>query len=51
MNHLKTALKALNELHADAGNIHHSERRDILKMLHSIRFITNRLIDVFGGVA
>lgn len=50
MNSLKIALKALNQLHADAGNIHTSEYSDILKMLHSIRFITNKLIDIFGGV-
>lgn len=49
MNALNTALTALNQLHANAGNIPPHEYRDILAMLHSIRFITEKLIKLFGG--
>ncbi len=50
MNELQTALKALNALHAKAGNIHKSEAKSILAMLHSIQFITKKLIEIFEGV-
>jgi hypothetical protein len=49
MNDLKQALKLLSSLHANAGNIHISEQKDILILLYSAQFTIESLIKLFGG--
>jgi len=46
MNELRKALKLLNGLHANIGNVDVADYNDILTALHSIRFIVNKLIEL-----
>ena len=46
MNELRQALKSLNSLHANIGNVDVADYKDTLTALHSIKFIVNKLIEL-----
>ncbi len=51
MDNLRQSAKLLNALLADSGNINRALYPEMLAMLHTIKFIVNRLIVNFGGAA